>query len=181
MQNIYTIFSTKLEVEEWVKKYYTEQELSVLDVNKDADSSLIIYKGNGAEAYNKALRTGRVTAEISSRIQKMQELLCKYEIPTNITTYRYVSWKEVMVLDSSTRFGKIYKYESFLSTTLLKDIYAMSEKCQKRSLILIQVPGGTKGAYIPEVNKDRPEFEILFPFGMKLKKIGCNKYRIIGE
>lgn len=181
MSDSYIIFKTALEVQEWVEKYYTAEELSLLDVNGKADLSLVFYKGNFSRAYNIALRTEKADTEFCKNIQMLQELLCKYEIPTDITTYRFVSWKELKALDRGTRFCKTYEYKSFLSTTLLKDKYAMYDICRNRFSIMIQVPRGTKGAYLPEVNKNRPEYEVLFPYGMRLKKIGYCEYRIVNQ
>ncbi len=181
MQDTYKTFSTELEVKEWVEKYYTLEQLSALDVNGNADVSLIAYKGNCAEKMNRTLREKRAKVKFDSGIQKLQELLCKYELPTNIITYRFVSLKEWRALNCGTRFGRVYVHEGFLSTTLLKDQYAMGDKICNRIPILIQVPKGTRGAYLPEVNEGRPEFEILLPYGMKLKKIGFWKYRVVDK
>lgn len=181
MTNSYMIFKTALEVEEWVEKYYTAEELSILDINGKADFSLVLYKGNFSEKFNRALRDEKTDTEFCNAIETLQELLCKYKIPSDIITYRFISWKELQALNKGTRFGKVYEYKSFLSTTLLKDKYAMHDKCWKRIPIMIQVPKGIKGAYLPEVNKNRPEYEILFPYGMRLKKIGYYEYKILNE
>ncbi len=48
-------------------------------------------------------------------------------------------------------------------------------------IIKIIVPKGTKGVFLPEVNPGQPEFEVLFPHGTRLKRIGIDKYTIISD
>ena len=48
-----------------------------------------------------------------------------------------------------------------------------------RLSIQIYIPKGTHGVYLPEVNCNAKEFEILISPGQKLKRISCNKYALI--
>lgn len=179
-------FKTEADVEDWAKQNYSEEQLCRLKVSRTFNSkvpwALAAYKGNLSEKINGILRDDPCKIETDERLKEFQDLICSYSIPTEVTVYRFVSSKEYCWLDSATRFGKICVYNGFLSTTLLGDRYReLYSRVHRRILIQIDVPKGTKGTYLPEVNPDMPEFEVLFPHGTRLKKVWFNKYTIVSD
>ena len=110
---------------------------------------------------------------------KRRRFIEGYVIPQDIVVTRFVDLKEWWALLKGTVQGKAYEYKGFLSTTMLKKYFGMDDIKWGRLSIQIYIPKGTYGVYIPEVNNNAKEFEILISLGQKLKRIYCNKYAII--
>lgn len=55
----------------------------------------------------------------------------------------------------------------------------MEDIKRSRLVIKIRIPKGTFGTYLPEVNPKAPEFEILLPHHLKLKRIKWNTFEVI--
>lgn len=176
------IFNTEEDVTNWVRKNYSEKELQRLDIHSNAPIGLVLYKGNAFEKINTFLRENPECMELPKEIDALQKLICEYFIPTDIIVYRYVSYKENLWLNRMTQWRKVCKYQGFLSTTLLKKRYReLHDEVHRKSVIEIKVPKGTIGTYLPEVNPNMPEFEILFPHETRLKRTGIDKYTIVIE
>ena len=180
------IFKTKEAVENWVKQNYTEEQLGRLQISRyestDVSWAYVAYKGNLSEKINSALREEPSKIMTDEWLKEFQEFISTYFIPEDITVYRFVSNKEYCWLDRATRWGKTCVYNGFLSTTLLKNRYReLYSRVHRRMVVKIIVPKGTKGTYLPEVNPDMPEFEVLFPHGTRLKRIGIDKYTIVSD
>lgn len=173
----YKKFATPLEVETWVKENYKDEELEKVrvlpyDPNKMA---LNLYKGSGYKRINTLLWRDK-SDEI---VEELTKLIEGYVIPQDIVVTRFVDFKEWFILKKATMCGKIYEYKSFLSTTMLKKHFGMDDIKWGRLSIQIYIPKGTHGVYLPEVNCNAKEIEILISPGQKLKRISCNKYAII--
>lgn len=178
------IFETEDNVVSWVKHNYSEKELQRLKVSStaltDAPWALVAYKGILSEKINTLLRENPNAIETNEKLSELQKLIFEYSIPTDITVYRYVSYKEYSWLNRMTRWRKICTYNGFLSTTLLAKRYReFHSEVFGRVIIEIKVPKGAIGTYLPEVNPNMPEFEILFSHGTRLKRIGMGKYTIV--
>lgn len=180
MQN-YRLFSSPKEVNEWIELNYTKDELEKLQVKKHLDSPLADYKGNAYSIMNEYIRHQWEDKQSDYDIIGLQNLLLSRVLCESIMVFRFVSVKELFLLFINTLFGKEYEYPAFLSTTLLKDYYAMDYIRKGRIAIKIYIPQGTKGTYIPEVNSELPEYEMLFPYRLKLKRISWNVYEIVGD
>lgn len=177
----YRIFHTPSEVEVWVQQHYTTQEIDELTVQNDLDSPLAYYKGNGFKCINYTIRKGYPDSRDPIDIPGLNQLLHKYKIPDDLMVYRFVDWIEFFVLLWNTRFGKSFSYPGFLSTTLLKDHYSMEDIKNGRAIIELHVHAGCPGTYLPEVRRERPEFEILFPHHCSIRRIGWRKYEIVPQ
>ncbi len=174
---MYKVFKNPKDVESWVNNHYDDQslkEVSVLpfDTYKRA---LNLYKGLGSKKINSLLRKDQSDEYIEELIQ----LIGKFEIDENIVVTRFVDFNEWRILVKETMRGKIYKYKGFLSTTMLKKYFAMDDIKRCRIAIQIYIPKGTNGVYLPEVNLDAKEYEILITPGQKIQKVSWNKYLIV--
>ena len=178
--NKYRSFSSPQEVEEWVRKTYSKQELQDLTIEHNSESPLFDYKGNAYKVINAMLRQGCIESQ-DYNIFGLQAVLKSKSIPENILVYRYVGIRELLILHWYTICGKEYIYPSFLSTTLLKDFYSMDNVKRCRFAINLLVMKGSHGAYIPEINPDLPEYEILFPYHVKLKRLHWNLFLVDGR
>lgn len=173
----YKKFKTPSEVEAWVKENYKEEELekvSVLPYNPNK-KALNSYKGSGHKTINTLLWRDK-SDEI---VEELTKLIEGYVIPQDIVVTRFVDLKEWWALLKGTVQGKTYEYKGFLSTTMLKKHFGMDYIKWGRLSIQIYIPKCTHGTYLPEVNCNAKEFEILISPGQKLKRISCNKYAII--
>ena len=177
---IYRSFSSPKEVEEWVNRTYSKQELQDLTREYNPESPLFDYKGNAYRVINAMLRRGYMESQ-DYNISSLQAVLKSKSIPENILVYRYVSMQELLTLHWYTICDKEYLYPSFLSTTLLKDFYSMDSIKRCRFAIKLLVMKGSHGTYIPEINPDLPEYEILFPFHVKLKHLHWNLFLVDGR
>ena len=176
----YKMFSKPKDVELWVNSNYTESELKRLSVSNNIDTPLADYKGGGYRLMNGYLRIHEEDKQNDFDIQGLQEFLLSKTIGEPIVVFRFVDIKELGMLWWNTRFGKTFKYSAFLSTTMLKDHYSMENIRKNRFLITINVPQGTNGTYLPEVNSKMPEYEILLPYHTKLKRIGFMTFEVEG-
>lgn len=174
----YRIFNNPQEVSAWVASNYFDAEISQLDVRKNKDSPLGDYKGNAYKKINYIVRHGCEKDQALYDIEGMQSLLLSHKIPENIMVVRYVDLLEFFIILWSTRWNRTYVYPQFLSTTLLKNAFSMDYLKKGRILINIQIPKGTYGAFLPEVNPNSPEFEVLFPYRMHIKRIKWTLYHL---
>ncbi len=175
----YRSFDTSDEVKEWVNNNYSVAELSDLtfDIsNPENNVALFLYKGVGYRRMNENVRKGNLTNEW---VAELQSLLLSKRIKESIEVERFVDFKEWMILLGKTSWGRFYKYPAFLSTTMLSKDYGIEDIAQRRHVVKIQIPQGTPGTYIPEVNKDRPEFEVLLPYHIKLCRIKDDVFRVV--
>ncbi len=175
----YKRFKTVSDVDNWVNKVYSSQELEKLSNLNDIESPLNWYKGSGYSYMNELVRAGAYNYKETFDLPALQHLLTSFYIPENIVVYRYVDIKELLILIKNTFKKKEYLYEGFLSTTLLKNQYSMDYIKKNRIAIEIYVEKGCKGVYIPEVNLNHREFEILFPYHSKIARNSLFKYKII--
>ena len=173
------IFHTPSEIEDWVNQHYTSQELQELTMQNNLDSPLAWYKGNGFKCMNYTIRMGFPNSTDPIDLPALQSLLHEHHIPENLVVYRFVDWREFLILLWNTRFGRHYSYPGFLSTTLLKDHYNMEDIKAGRTIIELYVPADCPGTYLPEVVKENPEFEILFPHHCSIRRISWRKYEIV--
>lgn len=177
----YRHFASPAAVADWVALHYTEGQLQALCVNDMLDSPLLDYKGGSYRDMNTHLRMGVENLHSPYDISGLQKLLKGYQLPEGVETHRFVCWKEWLKLFWNTRHNRVYTYPSFLSTTLLKDYYSMDEIKKGRIVITILAPCGSTGTYLPEVNEEAPEFEILFPHHTSLRRISFSKYQIVNN
>ena len=126
---------------------------------------------------NECLRGGDTRCE-RDNIEKLQAYLLKCHLPENIVVYRYVSWCEWLTICTNTFFRGEYVHPGFLSTTMLKNHYGMKAIKANRVTIRINVPKGTCGICLPEVNPQKPEYEVLLAHHCKVKKYGVFEYII---
>ena len=175
----YKYFSTPKEVFNWVNLHYAKEILDQLNVKKNPESPLTDYKGKAFHEINRYVRHHEEDKQSDYDIKGIQGILLSMTFCESITTFRFVSFKELRILLCQTAFGRIYEYPAFLSTTLLKDYYAMDDIKRGRLPIAIHIPQNTNGTYIPEVNPEIPEFEILLPYRLRMKRISWNVYEIV--
>ena len=177
----YRTFHTPSEVEEWVSQHYTTQEIDELTIQNDLESPLAYYKGNGFKCINYTIRKGYPDSRDPIDLPRLQRILYEYSIPEDLLVYRFVDLRELFILLWNTRFGRHYSYPGFLSTTLLWDHYSMEDIKNGRTIIEFYVHTGCPGTYLPEVKKEPPEFEILFPHHCAIRRIGWRKYEIVPQ
>lgn len=181
--SIFHRFSTPEEVQKWVQQYYTYEELKELEelerVQDTRISALLFYKGNGYRRMNYCVRNGITDTNGIVDVNSLQQLLLSKRIKESIEVYRFIDFKELMLLLRNTLRKHMFEYPSFLSTTLLQEYYSMGDIKRGKILITIRIPEGTSGTYLPEINPDRPEYEILLPHHLKLRRINWNTYEII--
>ena len=175
---VYKALSTPEEVTQWVSSSYSPTQLSKLDVKNHLNSPLADYKGNFSHIINKYLRAGYIKCK-EYDIEGLQAILLSCSLPENIITYRFISLREWIKIRLGTFLGEVYEIPIFLSTTLLKKHYSMDDKKLGRICIKIYVQRGTHGTFIPEVNPQNPEFEVLFAHHSKLKRKGFSGYIMI--
>ncbi len=175
----YREFSVPEDVAEWVEKHYSKSELDQFDIKLNPESTLAEYKGSAYCRINEYVRRRIENQQEDFDIVGLKRLLCSKKVPESIIVYRYVSLKEWWVLFKGTMNRKKFTYPSFLSTTMLKSYYSMEEIKKNRLAVKIFIPQGTPGTYLPEVNSKMPEYEILMPYHLSLKKISWNTYEIV--
>lgn len=173
----YHRMSTPEEVDAWVKKYYTDEELSEVGENKS--EALLYYKGNGYAYMNACIRSGIAYGNDKIIIDNLQLFLQSKRIKESIEVYRFVNQKELFILHKNTSKKRLFKYPGFLSTTLLKKHYSMESIKRWRIPIAIRIPKGTFGTYLVEINKYMPEYEVLLPYHTKLRRIKSNTFEVI--
>lgn len=172
-------FSTPESVSDWVKLHYTQKDLDSIDKElHNSESALSEYKGNYSKVINDYVRKGQENNQKTYDIVKMQEFLTSRIIDDNIEVYRFVSIAELFNLWKNTIGDRVYEYPSFLSTTMLKKYYSMKNIRYCRVAISIRIRKETFGTYIPEINADMPEFEILMPYRLRIKRINLITYEI---
>lgn len=174
----YKSFNSPQEVARWVICHYSNAEICQLDVRENADSPLGDYKGNAYSKINYIVRHSCEKNQKLYDIEGIQSLLLSHKVPEDIIATRYVDWNELLILLWNTRWHRTYIYPQFLSTTLLRNAFSMDYLKKGRIPISIQIPKGTYGAFLPEVNPDSPEFEVLLPYRMHIMRIKWNLYRI---
>ncbi len=172
----YRRFTTPSDVFEWVGTHYSQDELDQFDVKKNPGHPLTWYKGGLYKDINTVIRRGWIDSYSTVDIDAIQEQLLQMHIAENITVTRFTSFKEYGYLYWHTMFRKTLEYPGFLSTTMLKDNYAMDEIRRWRIPISIYIPAGAPGMYLPEVNPSSPEYEILLPYHTKIQRITSDKY-----
>ncbi len=177
----YRKFNNPKEVYEWVNKNYTKEQLDAFDMNVDIDCPVSFIKGDSWKI-NKVIRVaGLKRAEEYFKdfhLLELQRQLLECLIPEDIVVSRYISLKEWLNLLKWTSRGKNYLKPDFFSTTLLKDDYSMEDIKKRRLCVDIYVPKGTKGTFLPEVNPQSPEFEILMPCNRIIKRLGFFKFLV---
>lgn len=173
----YKLFHDSAEINEWVNQYYTKEEVDIFRIGDNVHIGFVLYKGNGSRSINSSIRENRY----NPYVDELQELLYTSEIRDNIQVVRFVDKREQRILHKATRWGKLFCYPGFLSTTMLEKQYAMDEVRSGRVPITIYIPKGTPGAYLPEVNSSLPEYEILLPHGMILKRVKKGSYLVMNS
>ena len=177
---VYKGFHAPEEVDNWVHDYYSQAELDPFDMNHHLDDPISDYKGPFSKLMNAALRAGITDKYEGLDIGGLQELLLETHIPENIIVFRFVDLRELWHLWKLTAGGRPIQYDGFLSTTLLPKYYSMEDKKFLRIPIRILAPAEIPGTYLPEVNPELPEYEILFPHGLKLRRRGLRTFIIQG-
>lgn len=168
-------FTSPQDVDVWVAKHFNENQLMEFSAKDNLDSALGTYKCSGYRWINEGIRIGGIN---SNEVLELQKMLMQQAIPESIQTFRFVSPKELSILIWKTRRRHAFNYPGFLSTTLLPEYYSMNYIKDKRILISFFIEKGVSGMYLPEVNPNMPEFEILFPHHLKIKRIQWNQYLI---
>lgn len=163
----YHRFSNPKEVDVWVQRHYTQKELNELGENKIF--ALLFYKGDGYRYMNNCVRAGTIDETDVVDINSLQQLLLSKQIQESIEVYRFVDFKELNILLHNTSKKQVYEYPSFLSTTLLLKHYSMEKIKKGKFSIAIRIPQGTHGTYLPEINDNSPEYEVLLPHHLKLR------------
>ena len=131
---------------------------------------------------NQYIREKRETIQKDYDIEELQKTVCSFSTVENLITYRYISGEEFKFLTQNTRMNKECEYPSFMSTTLLKDLYNIEQIKFNRRLIKIYVPKGSPGMYIPDsLFPNSPEYEFLLPYRIKLKRIGFKSFMVIHD
>ena len=176
----YIEFLTEESLRDWLSHNYSDELLKRLKEEVMSISSpLFDYVGGAYRVINQSLRMNDEEIQTDYDIIGLQKFLCSLTIPENLLTTRFVSVKEYRTLIWNTRLNREYVYPCFLSTTLIKDLYHMQEIRHHRIPIKILVPKGTNGSYIPEVNPKNPEFELLMPYRVKLKRKNLTTFIIV--
>ncbi|MCD7823908.1 MAG: hypothetical protein LUG86_07855 [Oscillospiraceae bacterium] len=175
----YRKLSTPEDVEQWVKLNYSDEEIAkITEYQNSSDSPLQKYKGGMYRWINSMVRGGYTEKNEECDIPELQMFLSSWILDDDIVVYRFVDLLELRVLLKNTVKHSEYTCHNFLSTTLLKKYYSMDDIKKHRFTIKIQVGKGSHGVYLPEINKDRPEYEILFPYDSKLTRIGWLTFRL---
>lgn len=171
----FRIFQMPEDVSNWASIHFSASQMSDFDVKKHIDSGLADYKGGYYKIINLYLRAGSEKCN-GYDVEGLQNQLLKCKLPDNITAYRYVCIREWISIRCKTLWNKTYIYPTFLSTTLLPKYYGMPEIKWGRVKLKILLPRGTRGMYIPEVNPNMPEFEVLLPHHTHIKSRGFCSY-----
>ena len=183
--NYYRCMKTPKEVQCWVNLNYRNEDLKeLIELKNEEDKeklALLFYKGNGYKRMNNYVRNGIVDTNNIGDVNSLQELLLSKIIRESIEVYRFINLKELMILLKNTSKKRVFEYPSFLSTTLLWKYYSMEDIKKGKICIAIRVPKGTHGTYIPEINPSRPEYEILLPHHLKIKRINLTTFEIIND
>lgn len=175
----FKVFSTPSEVEAWVSSQNFIKEYS--ELKEDIWEALLDYKGSLAQKINYSLRKyGHVPKDLSD-IDVLLEWLAAFSIDNNIATYRFISFSEYFILLIGGSRKRGYVIPQLLSTTLLPQYYAMEEIKLFRLCIQIQIPAGTPGTFLPEINRERPEFEILLPKDLRIRCVGLRNFLIVND
>ena len=96
----YHRFSKPEEVFDWVKQYYTHEEIDELGDNKIF--ALLYYKGNGYVYMNNCVRRGITNTNGIVDIDSLQQLLLSKEIKESIEVYRFIDFRELKILLRNT-------------------------------------------------------------------------------
>jgi hypothetical protein len=142
------------------------------------DTALMEYKGGAYKEMNRCLRNGYTDSDTCD-IAGLQSFLNQCCLPEDIVVYRFVSWKELLFLWGKGTLGRSFYYPSFLSTTMLPDSYSMEDIKKSRYKIRLYVPKDAPATFLPEINPDKPEFEVLLAHSLMIKKIGYYEFLIM--
>lgn len=176
----FRVFNTPQDVKNWIQYNYSIDRIEQLTTMLHSDTALSEYKGGFYKVMNRYLRYGVFNPE-DYDIVGLQKMLSNCSLPESIVTHRFVSILELVKLYTHTIFGRVFQYPTFLSTTLLDKDYSMQEIKAGRVKIRFFAPKGTPGTFLPEIKENRPEFEVLFAYGLKIKCVGLLDFSIVLE
>lgn len=177
----YTKLKNKEELDNWLNRNYTKEQMDYLQSEaNNPESSLFFYYGEGYRIYNRYLRKRLENQQKDYDIVGLRKLICSFSTVENLVVYRYINADEFRFLRKSTFMNKECEYPSFMSTTLVKELYNVTDVMHRRILIKIYIPKGSPGMYIPDpLFANSFEYEFLLPYRIKLKRIGYKKFMIV--
>ena len=135
------------------------------------DDALRDYKRTLGQPINRALLDGQNrTDPLIKTADTLSEALRGAIFPFTVSAWRAAAAKECQLL-RGTPFGATVTSKTFVSTTTQRDIANAIAAPEKRTIINIIIPAGTRGAaYIhPFPDYDQEEFEILLNRGTNLR------------
>lgn len=170
----YKVFQTTEEADAWV-----EEHKSFFPSDNDNDKIFLqaidYYTGSSKPIYNNHLRQRFPVKEDSYFYPYLMQMIKKlptYQIPDNITVYRYINKQLLKEMCESypLKCGSIIQDKGFMSTTLLRESVEEFKSNRKLNILLvISIPKGTKGTYVDLLHDSLPEYEIILAPNTQLR------------
>lgn len=135
-----------------------EQGLSYLE-----SEALVEYTDDGYKFINKFLRTGDLPIYMPERttnyVTQISKALDRFELKENITTYRMSTIRDFT--GGAESVGEVFEFKSFVSTTTTKGKFKISKNPAEIVHFTIDVPAGSKGAWLGNISAYKKENEFL--------------------
>lgn len=174
MSKLYKEFHTTEEADAWVEKYK-----SCFPSDSDDDKIFLqaidYYTASGNPIFNNHLRRYRPMEKDNyfyPYVSQMIKKLPTYQIPDNITVYRYINKQLLKDMCESypPKRGSILLDKGFMSTTLIRNsIFNLRLEKKLNVLLIISIPKGTNGTYVGLLHDTLPEYEIILAPNTKLR------------
>lgn len=169
----------KDEMHRWGVEHFKEWEQSLSPASKKAISQY--QKTSDVNYY---LRTGQTAGNLSENqtrdlVTKLDAAIEKSKMPEDVIVYRGVPDEAAV----GWKVGAVIQDKGYVSTSLSEKqtkIYAVPTLHSTAAVMEIRVPKGSSGAYMG-VNKRSPDMEVLLPRETKIRIVGKENGRYIGE
>lgn len=171
----YREFFSKKDAEKWGIENY--KEVSGANADTSAEFKLLYeYAGNMYTPFNRILRYSLKDNDYMCDIEKLIQILTRYQLKEDIVTYRYTSKSDIRSLLSKKfiKKGLYFSDRAFFSTSLVLDcIKEFAKKNKYNCLLKLYLLQGTHGAYIDlsETDSLLNEQEFLLPPNTKFQII----------
>lgn len=138
----------------------------------DSERSAITgYTHKGDRAINGQLRKGNVRPAVQEQIDQIDAALERSTIPESVVVYRNVGQTFLGDTPPEDAVGQVFRDKAFISTSLQEFRLEHDEDIQLK----IEVPAGSRGAYIAGVSGWPRETEVLLPRGTAIELTGYTK------
>lgn len=158
------------EMDAWARENFG---VKAADLTADQLEALRAYQGAGYQRINPFLR-GKIkpsdTSTLKGRIKHIDDVMKRSEVPEDVTVLRAMGQSAFGDTPLEDLVGKVFQDKGYMSTALKNKPPA--DFAQKRVIMNLKVPRGTRGVYMSDIAKERrfkAEQELLLDRGLKFK------------